>query len=85
LAGPELQVADDPIALVEQAKHRDPLRHRSHPGQVAGRPRDVDRDRFIAFNFIALSGEVAARRGDQQRDQEKGQSRFHAWSGFHAS
>ncbi len=36
LPGPHRQVADDPVALVEQPDHRDPLGHRSHSGGWPG-------------------------------------------------
>ncbi len=37
LAGLERQVADDPVSLVEQPDHRDPLGHRRDSGLAAGR------------------------------------------------
>jgi hypothetical protein len=36
LARPDRQVADDAVALVEQAQNGDPLRHRRHPSLVGG-------------------------------------------------
>jgi hypothetical protein len=36
LARLQRQVANDAVALVEQAEHRDPLGHRRNPGLIGG-------------------------------------------------
>jgi hypothetical protein len=44
LAGPQRQVAPQAVTLVEEANHRDPLRHRGRPGRELGhRLRNIDR------------------------------------------
>jgi hypothetical protein len=63
------QVADDAVALVEQAEDRDPLRHRRDAGEIARRSGNVDGYGLIALNFIALPRPVAARdRREQGQD-----------------
>jgi hypothetical protein len=79
------QVANDPVALVEQAEHRDALGHRSYAGLVARGPRHVDRDGLVALDLIALARPVAPCDHDKRQQREKGSISLHAWSGFHAS
>ena len=73
LPRPQGQVADDAIALVEQADDGDPLGHRSH-ALLAGddRPRHVDGDRLA---FLRLVGAVAA--GEQGQGEQGGRSGAH--------
>jgi hypothetical protein len=60
LARPQRQVALQAIALVEQADHRDPLRHRRRAGRELGhRLGDVDR-LILDFSAALLIGLVRA-------------------------
>jgi hypothetical protein len=74
------QVANDAVALVEQAQDRHPLGHRSHARLVGRRARDLDGQRLIAglFGFFAAGH-------DGQQNQQRGARPIHAYSGFHAS
>ena len=82
LARPHPQVADDPIALVEQSDHCDPLGHGSHARLLGGGAGNVDRDWLIAL--LDLLCAVAARCREQRKGQE-GVEPLHAYSGFQAS
>ncbi|MEO6256464.1 MAG: hypothetical protein ABIO69_06620 [Sphingomicrobium sp.] len=78
----ERQVAHDPVALVEQAEHGDPLCHRSHSG-LADRSRgDLGRSRAIGHNLLRLVATIAATGGERQRHQTCRES-AHAQSGVH--
>ena len=74
--------ADDTVAFVQQSQHRDALRHRSDPSDVASAARNVGGDRLIALDFILT---IAGRSRDKQRQRQEGPDSPHAWSGFHAS
>ena len=76
------KVADDAVALVEQAHHGDALGHRRHPWLLGSGARHVDRDRLGLGRLFAT---VAAARGQQQSDWKEDRSTGHAYSGFHAS
>lgn len=78
------QVADDSVALVEQAEDRDALRHRRDPRLLGGGAGYVDRDRLVCVLF-GLASPFAARRHQQDCNRKKGLGPGHAWSGFHAS
>ena len=82
LARPKREVADDPVALVEQSQHGDALGHRRHPGLVGRRTRNVDRHRLIFGRLIALA---ATGRGQHHGKRKEGDASSHAYSGFHAS
>lgn len=47
LARLQRQVANDAVALVEEAEHRNPLSHRRDPGLVGGRSRYFDGQRLV--------------------------------------
>ena len=83
LPGFQSQVPNDAVALVEQAEDRDALRHRSYAGKIPRSPRNVDGNRFIALDLVALA--IAARRSGEQHQRKDGPGPDHAWSGFHAS
>jgi hypothetical protein len=78
LAGMKRDVADDSVALVEDGKHGDALRHRRHARLVR-----VDR-RTLASRFILLLGAALACReragGQQCRGDET-----HVYSGIQGS
>ena len=84
---PRLQrdVADDAVALVEQAEDGDALAHRGDAGHRLDRARNVDRHRIGAVDrLLGLGREpVAPRAQRQQRQQDKAgradYSGFHAW------
>jgi hypothetical protein len=76
------QVANDPVALVQQAEHRNALGHRGHSGNVPGPARHVERDGLISLDFILT---IAGRSRDEQRQRQICSASPHAWSGFHAS
>jgi hypothetical protein len=69
LAGPEGDVADDPVALVEQSEHGDALGHRSHAGDRLDRLRRVDGHRIGAIGGLARIARAAAARKRGQQDQ----------------
>jgi hypothetical protein len=77
------QVADDSVALVEEADHRDPFGHRSHAwyGDVVRRL--VHRHRaaggIVAFGRLLVS---SAARNDQREGEWK-KEQPHAQSGVH--
>jgi hypothetical protein len=83
LAGLESEVADDAVALAEQAEHRDPLSHRRDARKVGRRARHVDGDWLVAI--LALRGPLAASRQQQRYGEGKAEGATHAYSGFHAS
>jgi hypothetical protein len=80
LPGVKRNVLDDPVALVEDAEHRDPLRHRRHPALAVSRrrrlPRRRQRDSLL---LVAL----AARRKGQHRQRDS--RRAHVYSGIQGS
>jgi len=82
LAGLQREIADDPVALVEQGDHRHPLGHRCDPGGV-----DRRRQRF-GNDFIVGRGVVRplVARSDHQaeRGNSEGAAAAHALSGVHA-
>jgi hypothetical protein len=81
LAGPKGHVLDDPVALVENSQHRDPLRHRSHaalPGRGHGHVCVRRGRRIPLLRTLAAAGK---RKPDQQRYGEPG----HAYSGIQGS
>jgi hypothetical protein len=89
LARLEGQRARDTVALVEEAEHRDPLRHR---GRAGGDARDGLRNvdglrlarRLAITRLLLLHAPVAAdQRG--QSDESGAEREPHAWSGVHAS
>ena len=82
LSRPERKIADDAVALVEQAQHRDAFGHRRHAGLLGRRAGYVDRHRLV---FGGLFGPVTAARDQQETKREDESVTGHAWSGFHAS
>jgi hypothetical protein len=82
LAGLQRQVADNAVALVEQADHRDALGHRRHPWLVGRSARHVDRDGLILCFVCPISATACS---EQQGKGEDGGKTGHAYSGFHAS
>lgn len=84
LARPQRQVADNPVALVEQPQHGHALGHWGDPGLLGGSARHVDCDGLV-LRFASLVREVATARGQQQGKRKDGGGTGHAYSGFHAS
>jgi hypothetical protein len=82
LAGPQCQVADDSVTLVEQAQHGDALSHRRYSRLLCRRTRNVERDRLVLGSLVAT---VAAAYDHQQGDRKEAGYAGHAYSGFHAS
>jgi len=78
LARPQGQVADNAVALVEQANDGDPLGHGRH-AFLAGDDRagHIDGDRLAFLRFI---GAVAA--GEQGQCEQGGRSGAHVYSGI---
>jgi hypothetical protein len=82
LAGPQRQVADDPIALVEQAEDRDALGHRRDARLGAGR-RCGGRGGPLSRRLpLGLAAAVAAG-GAQADGNQQSRSATHAQSGVH--
>ena len=77
-AGTQDQVADDPVALVEEAEHRDPLRHGRHSGKVPGRLRQAD---GLRGALLPRSGFAFAPGGGEQGDRHDYRCDPHAQSG----
>jgi hypothetical protein len=75
LTGLQHQVADDAIALVEEAEHRDPLRHWRDPRHRDVVGRLVHRDRppggIVALGRLLMS---SAARDDQREDCRKNEN-----------
>ena len=80
LAGLQRQVANDAVALVEQAQHGDPLGHRRDPRLIGGGARHGDRD-GIAFARL-LEAAVAA--GQRREQGQCNRAPGHVWSGVQA-
>jgi hypothetical protein len=89
LAGLERDRARDAVALVQEAEHRHPLRHRSRAGRDGGDGlRNIDgprlADRLPIDVFLLLGAPVAA--DERAESEEKGAGpEPHAWSGVQAS
>jgi hypothetical protein len=69
LARPQGDVADDPVALVEQPEHRDALRHRSHSSLPSGRLHGLGRGRPPARLTLLVLAAVAAAGAERQHDR----------------
>jgi hypothetical protein len=80
LAGLQGDVADDAVALVEQAEDRDPLGHRRDAGLVPRRARHLDGDGIALRRLVGAA--VAACQRDTAGEEERGPS--HPWSGVQA-
>ncbi len=79
----KLEVADDAVALVEQAQHGDALGHRRYARLLGGGARHFDGD-GIAFGRLFVAAVAAGERGKRGK-RGKGQRRFsHFWSGVQA-
>jgi hypothetical protein len=76
------QVANDPIALVEQAEDRNSFGHWRDARLICRGARHLFGNRLIFGLVIALA---ASRGGGQQHKQQRGAGRQHSYSGFHAS
>jgi hypothetical protein len=82
LAGPQRDVADDPVALVQQAEDGDPLRHRRHPCLPAGGLRGVDGHRTPGRLALRILAALAAAERQQDRchyDRAHAQSGVQGW------
>jgi hypothetical protein len=82
LAGPKRQVADDPVALVQQTDDRDPFGHRSDPGLVGNFYRSLRAGRLllkVAGLLAAAAGKPPAKQGRHHQHTDR---RFsHLYSG----
>ena len=71
LARPEREIADDAVALVEEADHGDALRHRSHARQVCRDLRQADVDgignAFLLLPLLLRHAGTAAAGDEKQR------------------
>jgi hypothetical protein len=79
LAGMKRDVLDDPVALVEDADDRDPLRHRGH----AALPRR-SRGRLTAGRRGVLLTALPAR-GERKGGKQRSGGAVHAYSGIQGS
>jgi hypothetical protein len=87
LAGPQRNVAYDAVALVEQAEHRDPLRHRrdSRLGPRR-RPRRSERALLGRLRLLGLAAGLpaaVAAGGAQAKEKQESRPASHAQSGVH--
>jgi hypothetical protein len=81
LTGVKRDVLDDAVALVEDAEHRDALRHWRHAALASGGRRDLASGRRRrVLRLIAL-----AARNERERSQQRGGSCPHAYSGIQGS
>jgi hypothetical protein len=55
LARPKREVANDPVALVEQSQHGDALRHGRHARLLGRRTRHVGCDGLVFSNLVAAA------------------------------
>jgi hypothetical protein len=79
LAGPQGQVLDDAVALIEQAEDGDPFGPRRHARLVGGRARHLDGDGIALGRLI-----VAAAAGERGRTHQRQRRFYHDWSGVQA-
>ena len=85
LPGLQGQVADDAVALVEQADHRDALGHRGHARHRFDRARRIDRHRIGAIGRLAsVAGVTLAARDERQQQAQRNKAGTRNYSGFHA-
>ena len=85
LAGPQPDIADDAIALVEQPEHRDALRHRGHPRHRFDRLRRIDHHRIGAVGGLTGVGRLTiAARAEREHQCQGYQAAGQDYSGFHA-
>ncbi len=82
LAGLQREIADDPVALVEQRDHRHPLGHRRHARGINSR-RERFGDDLILGHLLVLPA-VASGNRQTYRGKSKNASPAHAWSGVQA-
>jgi hypothetical protein len=80
LAGFQGEVADDAVALVQEAEHRDPLGHRRDARLIGGRARHFDGD-GIAFGRRLVAAAAAGKHGQPGQGQR---GPAHYWSGVQA-
>jgi hypothetical protein len=73
-------VLDDSVALVEDAKHGDALRHWRHRSAACGEARLPGTWKRHILLLIAL-----AARGERERDQQRCGGLLHAYSGIQGS
>jgi hypothetical protein len=74
-------ILDDPVALVEDAEHRNPLGHGRHaPLSVHGRARLMRRWQRYVLLLRALAAP-----GERKRDQKRNCRVSHAYSGIQGS
>jgi hypothetical protein len=81
LSGVKGDILHDAVALVEDADHRDALRHRCHAALPIGGRGDLPRARC---QRILLLGALAAG-GERERSQQRCGNSFHAYSGIQGS
>jgi hypothetical protein len=73
---------DDAVALVEDAEHRDPLRHRRHSAFAVSSRSHLLRRRK---RRIRLLGSLPAGGGQRERNQQRCGTAFHYYSGIQGS
>jgi len=81
LAGPQRDVLDNAVPLIEDSENSDALRHRSDTALPAGRRRHVlvyRRHRILLLRALAA-------RGERKRDQQGCLELPHAYSGIQGS
>jgi hypothetical protein len=84
-AGLQRDVADDAVALVEQAEHGNPLRHRRHAGDRLDRARRIEGGRGRAVGQAIGVTFAAPATGNCGRCQrQRAEAADTNYSGFHA-
>jgi hypothetical protein len=71
---------DDPVALVEDSEHRDPLAHRRHARLVDARRGCGIGDHRLRRILLVVA---AIARHERERQQREGDAGPHAYSGIH--
>jgi hypothetical protein len=79
LAGVKRDILHNPVPLVEDAKHRDALRHWRDSSLVASRPGRIFRRRGRILRHVA-----AVTSGEREREQQNGRP-LHDYSGIQGS
>jgi len=84
LSRAQRKVANDPVALVEQPEHRDPLGHRRDPRHRLDCARNIDRHCLALIIVARRRFALVAPADQQQQRRDRDLKLAHVQSGFHA-